>query len=189
MAIDVTITDPQTDDDQKRVEIGETQTSMKLDMRKGVDGSIMIFDHDDVDIVILPEQTKVVVLPKQTQTDEVYDTQNHLFKHLSKKGIIEFDSVKGGNVHGSLEAMIQRAAFEGAHPIQLAIFQIGKWLEDERPYFESEKAYFDREEKKLLEPGEEESTELGEVPHEETKGSLRPGWIRGPYGIYDMYRV
>ena len=85
MAIEITVTDPQTDDDQKSPEAGETQTSMDLNLRKGVDGSVMIFDHDDIDIVILPEQTKIVALPKETLTDEVYDTQNHLFKHLAKK--------------------------------------------------------------------------------------------------------
>ena len=189
MAIEVTVTDPQTDDDQKKPEPGEKQTSMELNLRKGVDGSVMIFDHEDIDIIILPEQNKIVALPKDVLTDEVYDTQNHLYKHLAKKGIIEFDSIKGGSVYGALEAMMQKSAFEGLNSIQAAIFQIGKFIEDERPYFESERAYFDREEKKLLEPGEEDTTELGEVPHEETKGSLRPGWIRGPYGIYDMYRV
>ena len=145
MAIEVTVTDPQTNDDQKSPKPGEKQTSMDLNLRKGVDGSVMIFDHDDIDIVILPEQGKIVALPKEVLTDEVYDTQNHLFRHLAKKGIVEFDSVKGGNVYGAIEAVIQKSAFE--------------------------------------------STELGEVPHEETKGSLRPGWVRGPYGIYDMYRV
>ena len=189
MSIQISVHDPQTDDDQKSTEPGEPQVSMELDLRKGADGSVMIFDHEDIDIVILPEQMKVVALPKDLITDEVYDTQNHLFKHLAKKGLIEYDSVKGANVYGALEAVIQQSAFEGANSIQLVIFQIGKFIEDERPYFESEKAYFEREEKKLLEPGEEDSTELGEVPHEETKGSLRPGWIRGPYGIYDMYRV
>ena len=189
MAINVTITDPQTDEDQKRSEAGKSQVSMELNMRKRADGSIMIFDHDDIDIVILPEKSKVIALPKELLTDEVYETQNQLFRHLSKKGIIEYDSVRGGSVYGAMQAVIQKSVFEGANPLQLAIFQIGKFIEDERPYFESEKAYFEREEEKLLEPGQEDSTELGEVPHEETKGSLRPGWVRGPYGIYDMYRV
>jgi len=189
MSIDVTITDPQTDDEQKRVAPGQPQISMSMNLRKGVDGSVMIFDHDDIDIVVIPEPLKIVALPKDLITDEVYDTQNHLFKHLAKKGIIEFDSIKGGNVYGSFEATIHKSAFEGLSPIQAAIFQIGKFIEDERPYFQAEKAYFEKEEKKLLDPDEEDSTELGEVPHEETKGSLRPGWIRGPYGIYDMYRV
>ena len=189
MSIEVSITDPQTDDEQKTSEPGKTQVSMQLNMRKSADGSVMIFDHDDIDIIISPEKSKIVALPKDLITDETYETQNQLFKHLAKKGIIEYDSVKGGSVYGAFEAIIQKSAFEGANPIQLAIFQVGKFIEDERPYFESEKAYFEREEKKLLDPDEESSTELGEVPHEETKGSLRPGWVRGPYGIYDMYRV
>jgi len=189
MSIEVSITDPQTDDDQKRTEPGETQLSVKLNMRKGSDGSVMIFDHEDIDIIILPEKSKIVALPKDLITDETYETQNQLFKHLAKKGVIEYDSIKGASVYGAFEATIQKSVFEGANPIQLTILQIAKFIEDERPYFEAEKAYFDREEKKLLDPDTDDSTDLGEVPHEETKGSLRPGWIRGPYGIYDMYRV
>ena len=84
MSIDVSITDPQTDDDQKRTEPGETQLSVKLNMRKGSDGSVMIFDHEDIDIVILPEKSKIVALPKDLKTDETYETQNQLFEAFPK---------------------------------------------------------------------------------------------------------
>ena len=40
----------------------------------------------------------------------------------------------------------------------------------------------------LTEPTPVDSTPLGEVPQEPTKGSIRPGWIRGPYGMSIMYR-
>ena len=136
MAIEISVTDPQSDDEQKNVAPGETQTSMSLNLRKGVDGSVMIFDHEDIDIIIMPEAMKIIALPKDLITDEVYDTQNHLFKHLSKKGVVEFDSIKGGSVYGAFEALMQKSAFEGLSPIQAAIFQIGKFIEDERPYLD-----------------------------------------------------
>ena len=40
----------------------------------------------------------------------------------------------------------------------------------------------------LTEPTPADSTPLGEVPQEPVKGSIRPGWIRGPYGMNIMYR-
>jgi len=168
-----------------------TQASMKMVARSAVDGSIMVFDHPDIDIIVMPENGKVLTLPKDLMTDDVYETQSHLFKHLTKKGLIEYDSIRGGNVYGSLEAVMQVPAVEGegGNPAQLTLFQIGKFIEDERPYFESERAYLEKEEERLLDPDPESSTELGEVPHASTKGSIRPGWIRGPFGIYDMYRV
>ena len=49
---------------------------------------------------------------------------------------------------------------------------------------------YDEEEEmeQLTDPSSEDSTELGEVPHEERKGSLIPGYIRGPYGMTSFYR-
>lgn len=192
MAIDIKVgTDDQelsSGDSEK--ELG-TQASMKMVARSAVDGSIMVFDHPDIDIILMPDKGKVLTLPKDLMTDDVYETQSHLFKHLTKKGLIEYDSIRGGNVYGSLEASLQRSVTEGegGNPAQLTLFQIGKFIEDERPYFESERAYLEQEESRLLEPESEDTTELGEVPHASTKGSIRPGWIRGPFGIYDMYRV
>lgn len=163
--------------------------TVELNLRKAIDGSIMIFDHVDIDIVLVPESRKIITMPKDMMTDDVYETQNHLFKHLTRKGLIEYDSIQGGNVYGTFEARILESAFEGSDPLQLTILQVSNWIDDERPFFESERAYLEREEERLLEPEEEASTKLGEVPHSSKKGSIRPGWIRGPYGIYDLYRV
>lgn len=190
MSIKVSITDPQTDEDQKTKEPGETQTSVELDLRKAIDGSVMIYDHPDIDIIIMPDKQKIVLIGGEgIDLAEVYDTQNHLFRHLIKAGVVQHDSVKGGNIYGAMEATILGSAFEGANPVQLAIFQVSKWMDEERPYFQAQRAYLEKEEKRLLDPDAEDSTELGEVPHEETKGSIRPGWIRGPFGLYDMWRT
>jgi len=192
MAINITVQDeggPESSPDANEGAPPETQTSIELVARSANDGSIMIFDHPDIDIILIPEKMKIVTLAKDLMTDDVYETQNHLFKHLTRNGIIEYDSIRGGNVYGSFEASMPESVHEGTNAIQLALLQISKFIDDERPYFESERAYMEKEEDRLLDPGPEDSTELGEVPHASTKGSIRPGWIRGPFGIYDMYRV
>jgi hypothetical protein len=39
----------------------------------------------------------------------------------------------------------------------------------------------------LLHPSSKDSTELGEVPQETEKGSLRPGYVRDVYGLSSLY--
>jgi len=165
------------------------QATMELNMRKSLNGDVMIFDHPDIDIVILTEKRKVLALAKDLMSDAVYETQDHLFKYLYKKGIVVIDSVKGGNVYGSIEGVIQESIQEGVDAVQSAIFTIGKFIEEERPYFEYEQKYKQQEDEYLVDPDAEHSTELGEIPHSDKKGSIRPGWVRGPYGMYDLYRA
>jgi hypothetical protein len=43
------------------------------------------------------------------------------------------------------------------------------------------------ETERFADPEEEESTELGEVPHGEQKGVLRPGYNYGPYWMTYSY--
>ena len=38
--------------------------TLELDMRKSMNGDLMIFDHGDVDIIISTKKNKVVVFPK-----------------------------------------------------------------------------------------------------------------------------
>ena len=118
--------------------------------------------------------------------DKVYKTQNRLFEFLAKKGLISYGSIQGGNVFGSLEATLLESVDEKIDPFHVALFLIENFMKKERPYFADD--FEEEEEEYLLNPSEEDSTELGEVPHEEKKGSLVPGWVRGPYGMTTFYR-
>ena len=71
------------------------ERNFELKIRKTLDGNLMIFDHADIDIVILPTKNKVLALPKETMTDAVYGAQNRLFAHLKRKGVIDLTSVQG----------------------------------------------------------------------------------------------
>jgi len=164
------------------------QATMELNIRKTLAGNIMILDHDDIDIVLLPEQNKIIAFPKDAMSDVIYGTQDRLFYFLEKKGLIEYGSVRSGNVYGSMEALIASPVDEGVSALQSAVYSVGKFIEEEKPYFMTMNAYEEREEQAMLNPDDEDSTELGEVPHQKEKGSLRPGWIRGPYGMSTHYR-
>jgi hypothetical protein len=64
---------------------------------------------------------------------------------------------------------------------RVTLINIAKWIDEERPYFEFIDKYEDLQVDRFTDPDEEDSTELGEVPHDDTKGSLRPGYNYGPY--------
>lgn len=150
---------------------------MKLQIRRTLDGHLVLSDHPDIDIVVQPSNMKIVAFPKTLMSDEVYATQNRLFDYLQKNGIVTRDSVKGGSVYGALEGTIGTPT----KPIavdEVGVFAVGKFIEEERPSFIYEKAVEEKEEDRLTEPEVEDSTELGEIPHAAEKGSIIPHQVR-----------
>ena len=55
--------------------------------------------------------------------------------------------------------------------VKLTLLNIQKWIEEERPYFEFIDKFEDMMVDRFVDPDDEHSTELGEVPHQKTKGS------------------
>jgi hypothetical protein len=171
------------------VKIGkDPQAKITLNARKNLRGDVLIFDHEDIDIVIMSENNKVVSFAKDSISDKVYEAQERLFNFLRKKGIIDISSVQGGNIYGSMEAAVLESINEGISSIEATLYVVSKFLNEEKPYFTKRTEYEDNELDYLVDPDDEHSTELGEVPHEERKGSLMPGYIRGPYGMTSFYR-
>jgi hypothetical protein len=162
-------------------------TAVKLLVRKTLDNNLIISDHPDVEIAIVTQELKVLAFPKKSLNDEVYATQDRLFTFLREKGTLQLDSIRGGNIYGSLEATYLQS--EDVDSVQMLILNISKFIDEERPYFEYIDSYDDLISDRFVDPSDEESTELGEVPHEETKGSIRPGWLRGPYGTGAVYKI
>jgi len=70
--------------------------------------------------------------------------------------------------------------------VQMALLNLYKFVEDERPNFLTRKAYEEEEERRLTEPGPEDSTEFDpEKYHDTQKGSIRAAMR--PYGIGSIY--
>ena len=148
----------------------EPQASLKLKARKSSEGNIMVLDHVDIDIIVMPEKNKVLAVTKENYTDDVYDSQNRLFQYLSRKGLIDLTSIKSGNVYGSLEASYVPEVFNGADAIETIVFGVGKFIEEEKPYFAYNQKIEDDETERTTSP--EDSTTLGDVPHADVKGSI-----------------
>ena len=61
-----------------KIKIGGPQATVEINARKALDGSLLIIDHNKIDIAVLPDKLKVVTFPKTTSTEDVYDYQNRL---------------------------------------------------------------------------------------------------------------
>jgi hypothetical protein len=162
---------------------------LELNIRKSLAGDLMIFDHGDIDIVLSPNNNKIIAFPKETLTDLVYGAQNRLFAHLRKRGIVVAESIQAGSYFGSFEAEMQKPFLQDLTAAKHALVNISSFIDEERPYFESTEAIISMTDDDLIHPDKEDSTELGEVPQSTEKGSIRPGFIRDPYSLNYLYTI
>ncbi len=160
------------------IKIGGPQASVELRSRKTLDGSLLIMDHDLIDIVVLPEDGKVVVFPKSQSVEDAYSTQSRFFEFLADKGIIDRESVQGGNIFSSLEAAI--LVSKNANPLQATVYVISEFIADEVDVKKAADQYERNLEKYFVEPTDKDSTEHGEVPHAAQKGAMVPGYYYIP---------
>jgi hypothetical protein len=170
---------------------GEESTTVQLEMdiRKSLNGDLMIFDHGDIDIVLSASKNKVIVFPKETMTDLVYGAQNRLFAHLRKKGLVIPESIQAGSFYGSFEGDLEKPFKESLSSAKMALVNINNFISEERPYFESTEAIISMADDELIHPDKTDSTELGEVPQKSEQGSIRPGFIRDPYSLSYLYTI
>mgnify|MGYP003657583266 CR=1 FL=1 len=147
------------------------QATVELQIRKMLDGNVCIYDHPELDLVIMPTESKLITFPKGEVTEEIYESQMRVFKYLAQHGIIDRGSIQAGNVYNAIEAKIFEAVEPDVSPLQVTILALTEFLEEEKPLFANIKAHEEEFERSLLHPDDENSTELGEVPHAEKKGS------------------
>ena len=154
----------------------------KLKLRSALNGDLMIMDHKDIDIIIKPNEKKIIAFAKDTMSDLVYGAESRLFEFLRKAGVLNFDSIQGGNIYGSLEGTLM----DNDKVIEITLLKISEWMETEEPMMSGRTGYDDMMDDHLLSPDGEYSTELGEVPAEEEKGSIRQHNLFAPY-LYGRY--
>lgn len=161
---------------------------VELNIRKTLDGKMMIMDHINIDIVIDTSTKKITTFPKDNITDEVYESQNKYFEYLTKQGIVLPESIQVGNVFGSLEGKYPDSSDESINPNQVVVLSTSQFIDMERPKFITQDFIENEIEDSYVDPSPEDSTELGEVPQEPKKGSITPYRIRrylSGYGYYE----
>jgi hypothetical protein len=168
-----------------KIEIVEKdKLDFKLMSRSAVNGDIMILDHKDIDIVISQKQGKIITFAKETLSDFTYGAEARLLEFMRRKGILEYNSIKGGNIYGSLEGQLMTSTETDVNKVALLV--ISEWMTTEDSYIKGTTAYDDVQDDHLVSPDGEYSTEFGEVPHEEEKGSIRQQNLFAPY-MYGRY--
>jgi len=182
MAINVKIEREEDQSGEIKVKIVPSNPDLKprtieLVARRAVDGKIMVFDHYLIDVVIAPEEGKVITFSKTNQNDLAYEAQDRLFKLMQSKGLIMPESVKSGNIYGSLEASYPTES-KYADTTNVALYLVHEFMQDEGKFLQLKADVEREEEARLLDPDSTDSTELGEVPHEERKGTQ---------GVIDYY--
>ena len=175
MAIKITVGSKQPPEPPKPDPIAEVE----LQIRRTANGDYFISDHADIDIIVMKSKNKVLAIAKDIMSEMVYGAEDRLFSFLIKKGLVSPDSVQGGSVYGSMEGQLLPS--DELNVINMTILNIAKYIDEERPYFEFVEKFDEMETEYFTEPDEEESTELGEVPQEVEKGTIRPGYSYGPY--------
>ena len=160
---------------------------IKLKARRTLDGNILILDHEDIDIVVMTEKNKCVAFPKTKMSDKVYAAQDRMFKLLADRGLIERSSIRGGNVFGALEAELLSSKIKGIDRSQAVLFSLHEYITGERPYFKTADEFDDERLDAMLRPSPEDSTELGDVPQSDNKGSMNSR-VR-PYGFMYNYSL
>ena len=159
----------------------EKTVTLELQARKTLDGNIMIFDHEEMDIVVFPKASKIA-----TFSEMVYNAQNRLFEFLKRKGVVDYESIRGGSIYGSIEGLIPQPIDENINSIDYAIYGIYKFLKEEKPYYNYIDDYEEMLDNYFTDPTQEDSTELGEVPQASQKGSIRPGYTYNAYWMSYM---
>ena len=174
MAIKITVgsKEPQEKESKPFAEV-------ELQIRRSANGDYYISDHADIDIIVMKRKKKILAIAKDQMSEFVYGAQDRLFDYLTKKGLVLPETVQGGSIYGSMEATFMDS--EELNVINMLILNISKYIDEERPYFEFMDKFEEVETEQFVEPTEEESTELGEVPHDSQKGNIRPGYSYGPY--------
>lgn len=166
-------------------QVSENSPKMDLKIRSTLDGNLFFKDHEHIDIIIYPAKKKIVTFAKNSYDDKIYSIQDRFFNFLNEKGVINRESVRGGNVYAAMEASYPDAIQGDA--LQHVALVVGKFLEEEKPFIEMENYYEEQWEKELLEPDDDESTEFGEVPHKEKQGSIPQNQMGRNFSAYGIY--
>ena len=156
----------------------------ELTVRETLSGDIMIYDHKDIDIVLMQEKKKIVAFAKDILTDTVYGAESRMFEHLRQHGIVAYDSIQGGNIYGSMEAKILES--KKYDSVKSSLVNIAEWMKEEKPMMDYMHAHDELIDDALLDPNAKDSTELGEVPQAAEKGSIVQNSMFAPY-LYGRY--
>ena len=182
---DIKISVKEPEPDEIRVVVKPTPyETIELDVRKTLDNNYIIYDHPLFDIVVNPDKKRITTFIKRYLKTDPYPHQDVFFDYLLRKGVVLPDSIKGGNIFGSLEATYpDNKKIDVLKGILLTIYF---YLAEEMPRLRAALDYDLEVDDSMTNPSEEDSTEYGEVPQKKRKGTMDPFYTQY-YGL--LYRI
>ena len=138
------------------------QASVSLQIKKTLDGNLLIMDHEYLDILIVPSEGKIVTMPKANVDKDVYDYQKELMDDLFKGGVSDASAPRGGAVFGMVET---KYPTEGdVDTLQAVLYRIDKFLSKTADAEKFAREYDENIEDRFTDPNAEDSTRYGEIP-------------------------
>lgn len=173
----------ETKEDEIKIIFGPHYTKVKLHIRKTLDNNIVIYDHPLIDVIIIPTKNKIFTVPKEATSSDSYPSQDRYFKFLDRKGVLVKGTIRSGAILNSLEAFYPPN--EKVDVLQVIILLTKRFLDKENEFVNISDNYEDNLEDMFVNPSEEDTTELGEIPQKAKKGDINQ--YQSAYGI--LYRV
>jgi len=181
MPITIKIGDP-SDADKRPI-----QASVSLQVKKTLGGNLLINDHQYLDIVINPAESKIITIPKPNTQKDVYDYQKDLMYDLFKGGIVSADAARGGPIFGMVEATYPTTT--EVDPVQAILYRISEYLKNVVDSERMAEEYDENIEDRFTDPNAKDSTAYGEIPpYQDTPegraDSADPTYTFAGYGYY-----
>jgi len=181
--ITISVVEPQPTSIEVEVEPIPTQR-ISLDIRRTLDNNYIVYDHPLFDIIVNPDKKKIMTFVKRKSKTSAYPHQDAFFDYLKRRGVILPDTVKGGNIYGSLEATYP--ANKKIDVVKTVLLNIFMFFREELPHLKGALDYDFETDKMLVDPDAQDSTEFGEVPQQKKKGTMDPFYTQY-YGL--LYRI
>ena len=163
------------------------QASIALQVKKTLDGNLLINDHKYLDIVINPAEGTITTMPKPNVEKDVYDYQKDLMYDLFKGGVTMAAAPRGGPVFGMGETSYPK---EGdIDTLQAVMYRLSDYLKKIQDSEAVAEEYDENIEDRFTDPNAKDSTAYGEVPpYQDTPegraNAADPTYTYAGYGYY-----
>lgn len=138
------------------------QAQVRLEIRRSVDGNLLINDHQYIDIIIIPEERKIITMPKPYVEKDTYDYQRSLMYSLFKGGLLGAEAPQGGARFGVMEAAYPTS--DKVNSLQALLLQVEKYIVESSADDLQAREYDENIEDNFTDPPSDETTAWGEIP-------------------------
>ena len=164
------------------------QAEIALKISKTLDGNLIIDDHESIDIVVNPNEGKVITLPKPYAESDVYDYQRDLMYYLFKGGVTEAAMPQAGLAFGMIETPYKVDSTTEVNSLQSVLYLISEYIRETSGDEDVAKEYDKNIEDRFTDPDDSETTALGEIsPYEDNPEAYQigdPTYSFAGYGYY-----